>query len=149
MRKLPCGNCLHILIPLSKAHMSQNSIPAYIYAPVPTKPNHNGAGLFPETGVLKPVAAFGYVFEVLDIITAAAEAGILTTNTWVAQVFADKNVFREFIQELRSYDESHRIHDRWHAALMRLVGTVDECGFVTSSEIAERLVEQAKATQQV
>jgi len=128
--------------------MLPKTIPTYTYVPVPTKPNHNGVGYFPETGELKPIASLGYVYEVLDIITAAAEAGILASGTWVAQLFADKNVFREFIQELQSYDESHRIHDRWHAALMRLVGTADECGFVTSREIAERLVEQAEATKQ-
>lgn len=87
--------------------------------------------------------------EALDAIADACEQGLLQRSTWVLQCFSTVAIFDEFIENLAEYDEYARIHDRWHQALMQLGDTVNEEGFVTSSEIAERLVGCARETGQI
>jgi hypothetical protein len=126
-----------------------NNIAEYKSQLIRVDPNFDGAGYFPDTKELKPIRDFNFVSEVLDVMTGAAEAGALGRDTWVSQLFADDEVFQRFADELSSYDEYCRIHDRWYAALFRIVNAVNEEGFVTSEEIAERMLEQAETTGQI
>lgn len=126
-----------------------NNIEEYKCQLIRVDPNFGGAGYFPETKEFKPISDFNFVSEVLDVITGAAEAGALRLESWVSQVFADDEVFQRFAEELSNYDQYCRIHDRWYAALFRVVNAVNEEGFVTSEEIAERMLEQAERTGQI
>lgn len=85
----------------------------------------------------------------LDAIADACERGMLQRSTWVLQCFSTVEMFHEFIENLAECDQYSRIHDRWYQALMELGDTVNEEGFVTSSEIAERLVDCARETGQI
>ena len=96
-----------------------------------------------------PFKVAAEVNDSLDAIADACEQGLLQRSTWVLQCFSTVAIFDEFIENLAEYDEYARIHDRWHQALMQLGDTVNEEGFVTSSEIAERLVDCARETGQI
>lgn len=85
----------------------------------------------------------------LDAIAEACERGMLHREEWVLQCFKTVAVFHEFMELLAEYDECFRIHDRWYQALMLIVNTDNEEGFVTSQEIAEQLVEAAIETGQI
>jgi hypothetical protein len=74
----------------------------------------------------------------LDTITAAVEAGIVLKGPgFVSQLFADKEVFDEFLNKLERYD--HHLIDRWYDALRRIAGYVDETGFASDQEIVDGL----------
>lgn len=83
----------------------------------------------------------------LDAMTLATEAGTVTEEGWLEELFADKAEFGSFILELSEYEG--RINDRWYQALLRLAGRSDEKEFVTHHEIAQALLLQAKATNQL
>lgn len=85
----------------------------------------------------------------LDAIADACERGMLHPEKWVTQCFKTMEAFDGFIELLSEYDECFRIHDRWYQALMTLGDTCNEEGFVTSREIAERLLEVAEETGQI
>lgn len=89
------------------------------------------------------------IHEVLDVIAAAAEAGALDSEKWVSQVFATTDIFDLFLEEYSEYDGCFRTYDRWYWALFRLAGLYDEEGFVSSSEIADKLREIAEETGQL
>ncbi|QDZ26559.1 hypothetical protein [Noviherbaspirillum sp. UKPF54] len=90
------------------------------------------------------------MYEVLDAITAAVEAGIVDTDTWVSQLFAGVDVFEDFLAGLACYDECYRVMDRWWQALARLAGTEHiEEGFTHTSEMADLLRETADETNQI
>jgi hypothetical protein len=110
---------------------------------------HGGFDL--ATGTFTPFKTWDdvYVHEVLDVITAAAEAGALDSEKWVSQIFATIEVFESFLDEYSEYDDCYRTYDRWYWAMFRLAGHDDEEGFVTSSEIAGKLREIAEETGQV
>lgn len=86
---------------------------------------------------------------VLDAIAVACEQGRLTTDGWVKQCFASKNVFDDFLEQLSYYDEFWRIQDRWYAALSEIAGNAEEYGFITTEDIAHMLESQAVETGQV
>lgn len=111
--------------------------------------NFDGYGYFPETKELKPIDDYNLVHEVLDVMTAAAEAGVLNRQTWVSQIFADDEVFLRFMEELADYDECYRLHDRWYRALFEITDAVNEEGFVLCQEIVERMLEQAEKSGQI
>jgi hypothetical protein len=121
----------------------------HTYHPAGIKPNFDGVGYFPETKELKPISDFNFEHEVLDVMTAAAEAGVLRSDTWVKQIFADEETFIRFAEGLAQYNECYRIHDRWYSALFNIVNAVNEEGFVTSEEIVERMLAQAEETGQI
>lgn len=77
--------------------------------------------------------------EMLDGITLAVEAGVVDSHAWPQQFFAGRAAFDEFIEQLSDYDACFRITDQWWWALASLVQTDNEEGFVSSSEIADRL----------
>lgn len=81
--------------------------------------------------------------DALDAITAACEQGKLTQNGWVSQCFADKDVFDQFLDSFEEFAQIARVHDRWYEALRRLAGAENEEGFVSASEIVEKLDEAA------
>ena len=130
-------------------HDADNIIEKYTFTIINITPNFDGAGYFPETGELKPINEFSFPHEVLDVMTAAAEAGVLRSDSWVCQLFADDEIFFEFMEELSGYNECYRIHDRWYRALFDIANAVNEEGFVTSEEIVERMLERAEKTGQI
>ena len=92
------------------------------------------------------------VCQILDVITAAAEAGAIDNEKWVSQIFASIEIFEAFLREYSDYDECFRTYDRWYWALFRLSGHDDgddELAFVTSPEIAEKLREVAQDSGQI
>lgn len=83
------------------------------------------------------------LYEILDTITLAAEAGVLDSYSWPQQLFADRESFDNFIGALSEYGECYRVADQWWTALAAIAGVGDEEGFVSSEEIAEVLSEVA------
>lgn len=107
-------------------------------------------GFNKRTKKFSPFVSMPMLYEALDAITAAIEAGVIDTEKWVSQVFATTEVFEQFLEELAFYDNCYRIMDRWYAALARLAQTehVQE-GFIRSDEIADALREAAEETNQI
>lgn len=95
----------------------------------------------PEAKQLVPIQDMHEVemYEVLDSITLALEAGVLNSFRWPQQIFAKRAVFDDFIDYLANYDETYRITDQWWRALAELCEVYDECGYVSSLEIANEL----------
>lgn len=87
--------------------------------------------------------------DVLDAITAACEQGRLSTDGWVKQCFSTKKVFNGFLEHLAEYDDLWRIHDRWYDALYQIAERAEECGFITTADIAAMLEEAAIETGQI
>lgn len=112
-------------------------------------PHCDYGGYYPDTKTFKPFGGYDFTYEVLDAITAAVEDGVVYRETWFKQFFASKAVFSKFVDELEEMDDYGRIYDRWYFALFNLVDAVNEEGFVTSREIAERLQRQAAETGQI
>lgn len=83
------------------------------------------------------------VHEVLDSIVLAVEAGAVDNFLWPQQIFASRNAFEDFIEQLREYDECYRITDQWWCALAALCEVTDEEAFVSSAEIADTLLGSA------
>jgi hypothetical protein len=107
------------------------------------------AAIFLETKTFTPYSEWDFVYEVLDSITAAVEAGVVDRNRWVSQFFASREVFIEFMEEFNTYDECYRVVDRWYKALFEIANAVNEEGFVSCAEMVERLLEQAEESKQV
>ena len=76
---------------------------------------------------------------ILDHITAAVEAGLVDKNSWSSQLFASAEDLDLFLEHLGDYDECYRITDRWWTALAQLANMVDEEGFITCQDIADKL----------
>jgi hypothetical protein len=95
---------------------------------------------------VKPVKSMDgtAVHEVLDSIALAVEAGVVSAFNWPQQFFANKKAFMEFIDQLEGYGDCFRISDQWWQALAELGDKVDEEAFVSSSEIANALIEDAE-----
>jgi hypothetical protein len=91
------------------------------------------------------------VHQALDAITLAVEAGIIDNKKFVSQLFNKKSDFTKFITYLSEYEDisCRRIIDRWWTALSRLADWDNEEGFVSSAEIAERLLEVAIDSGQI
>lgn len=83
------------------------------------------------------------IHEVLDSIVLAVEAGVVDNYLWPQQIFANRKSFEAFVEQLSGYDECYRITDQWWQALSALVEYGDEEGFVSSSEIADKLFDVA------
>lgn len=81
--------------------------------------------------------------------TLAAEAGLLDTDKWVKQLFADLEDFEYFLNELSQYNDSYTIFDRWWHAFSQLAYGKDSAGFSTSKEIAAGLYKHASETGQI
>lgn len=76
--------------------------------------------------------------HILDALTAAAEAGILDTETWVTQAFGTLDAAATFMDMIEGYDY-FRIYDRWYRALFWIAMRDEEEEFVSTYEIAEGL----------
>jgi hypothetical protein len=87
---------------------------------------------------LTSIDLFG-LHEALDHITAAVESGNLRRDTWPEQLFANREVFDEFVSNLSGYDECFRIVDRWWCALADLIDTGDEEGFIHTRDMADEI----------
>lgn len=111
--------------------------------------SYEAGGFNKRTKKIKPFAEFTAVYEILDVMTAAAEAGVLDNETWVSQLFVDEEVFLHFLSELEVADDYMRIYDRWYQALLNISGSMNEEGFVTSAEIADELRQAAARTYQI
>lgn len=127
-------------VPLLPGQRIEENIRAYKYRPAMIGIEQHKALPFKKTPDVN---------DGLDAIAEACERGMLHREEWVLQCFKTVAVFSEFMEELAQYDECYRIHDRWYQALMQLGDTCNEEGFVTSSEIAERLVDCAIETGQI
>jgi hypothetical protein len=114
---------------------------------------HEMGGFDSKTNTFNPLKVRkGFeVHQALDAITVAVEAGIIDNEKFVSQLFDKKADFTKFITYLSEYeDEScRRIIDRWWTALSRLADRNDEEGFISSAEIAEKLLEAAIDTGQI
>lgn len=80
------------------------------------------------------------LYEVLDSIVLAVEAGVVDNFLWPQQIFANRIALENFIEQLSDYDECYRITDQWWCALAALCEVVDEEAFVSSAEIACQLL---------
>lgn len=88
--------------------------------------------------------------EVLDNITLAAEAGLLDTEKFVSQLFADLDSFKVFIEELAGYDSENRITDRWWHSLASLAEHAEEeSECISTEDIARQLLNYAVETEQI
>lgn len=121
----------------------------YKYLPNGITPMYDAGGFNKRTKKIKPFAEFSAVYEILDVMTAAAEAGVLDSESWVSQLFAGEDVFLHFLSELEVADDYMRIYDRWYQALLNITGNMNEEGFVTSAEIADELRMAAARTYQI
>ena len=79
-------------------------------------------GFDPRTRKLVPMSARQLpMYQMLDNITAAIEAGMLDGEKWPIQLFKSDEDLKEFLDELADYDSSYRIADRWwHALAVKL-----------------------------
>jgi hypothetical protein len=95
----------------------------------------------PDTKQVVPIQNMDDVemYDVLDSITLALEAGVLDSFRWPQQIFAKRAVFDSFLEYLTDYDECYRITDQWWRALAALCEVIDEEGFVSTREIANEL----------
>ncbi|MCG9115913.1 hypothetical protein LH428_08630 [Laribacter hongkongensis] len=81
-------------------------------------------------------------WAVFETISAAMEAGIVETEMWPSQLFANQESFREFVSVLGSYEECFKLVDPWWSALRTLAGGEnEEEGFCTAADLAERFIE--------
>lgn len=110
---------------------------------------YEGQGFDAATNTFVPFSDWRFASDVLDALTAGMEAGIIDYNNWILQTFADKRKFRRWVKDFASYGQAWRIHDRWYDALVRLCDFEDEGNLITSEQIAETLLEQAKQTKQI
>ena len=126
-------------------------IPAYEPKLQQITPKHKQGGFDLATMTFTPFQTYARVDpdDVLNVITAAAEAGALDSEKWVSQVFGSTEVFESFLEEYAEFDSTGRTYDRWYWALFALSGHIAEEGFVTSSEIADKLREVAEETGQI
>ena len=109
-------------------------------------------GFNPETKKIVPMSISDGELsgaEIFDNITLAAEAGLLDTDKWVKQLFADLEDFEYFLNELSQYNDSYTIFDRWWHAFSQLACGKDTPGFSTSKEIAAGLYKHASETGQI
>jgi hypothetical protein len=79
------------------------------------------------------------LYEALDDITAACEAGVVEKFSWSTQLFQTPADLAWFLEELESYDDCYRITDRWWHALASLAGVEDEQEFITCQDIVRGL----------
>jgi len=126
------------------------------YEFIPARPQayfeEETGGFNPETKKMVPMTISDGEMsgaEIFDNITLAAEAGLLDTNKWVKQLFADRDEFMYFLDELAQYNESYTIVDRWWHAFSQLACGKDSAGFSTSKEIAAGLYKHASETGQL
>lgn len=117
-------------------------------------PMSKGGGYDASSKTFTPFAeisdGLSAVEEVLDAITAAAEAGFLDSEKWVSQVFTSTEVLQKFLADYaQTYTDTYRTHDRWWQALSHMIGWFDEDTFVEARDIADKLWEQAEETGQV
>lgn len=90
------------------------------------------------------------VYQVLDSITLALEAGAVSEKHWLRELFGTPDAFEEFLEEFETYDECFRISDRWHAALALLGDSLlDHADFITCEDIADRLRDVARESGQL
>jgi hypothetical protein len=81
------------------------------------------------------------LYEILDDMTLAMDAGVVDTWRWPQQFFADRGSFDDFIDLLESYDECYRITDQWWNTLAMLADTVDcEEQFTHTDDMARAIV---------
>ena len=83
-----------------------------------------------------------YGSSLFETIAAATEAGIVDDEMWPTQLFANAESFRDFVISLRDFEECFKLRDPWWSALCAIAGMrIDEEGFCTAADLAERLVE--------
>jgi hypothetical protein len=89
------------------------------------------------------------ISDILDTVTYACEQGKLNTRTWVTEVFRTRECFEWFLEEFAAYDDCYRIYDRWWYALALLCEHENtEEGFVSTDDIAQRILDWAEETGQ-
>jgi len=91
----------------------------------------------------------GMVHEALDDITTAVEAGKLTKEGWVLEIFKAPEDFERFLEALGEYDENCRITDQWWLALSNVADYMDEAEFSRTEDIAAVLRDTAVRTGQL
>lgn len=129
-------------------------IKAYEFVPTPVHASFDPetGGFNPETKKMTPMSISDgelNTSEIFDNIALAAEAGVLDTEKWVSQLFADLEDFEYFLNELAQYNDSYTILDRWWHAFSQLACGKDTPGFSTSKEIAAVLYKYAGDTGQI
>lgn len=81
-------------------------------------------------------------WAIFETLAAAMEAGIVDSEMWPTQLFADVESYRAFVDALRDYEESYKLIDPWWSALRSLAGgEYEEEGFCTAADLAERFVD--------
>lgn len=137
----------------------KNTLPSFAgYKPLPVVPTPVPQYFDPASKKLTPLSEvkFEYdeehheVYEVLDSLTLALEAGVVSEKAWLKDIFGTPAAFEGFLEYFENYDESFRINDRWNSALALLGDTIhNEEGFITCQDIADRLREVARETGQL
>lgn len=102
-----------------------------------------GGGYDAASNTFKPLSAeqVTTMHLTLDSITVAVEKGLLDSDSWTQQLFADEEAFETFLRELSSIEDCYRINDRNWYALFSISGAVDEEGVVRGDELADALRE--------
>lgn len=112
-------------------------------------PSVRGMGFNESTGKFhKFVGDFEY-HEVLDALTAAAEAGEFDTERWVTTVFSSNSEFHAFLRDLEASSDTARLNDRWCLALGAVTECADDEYWLTCEVAAATLLTHAKDTGQV
>lgn len=80
------------------------------------------------------------MYEVLDSITLAVEAGLTDSHNWPQQLFENQLALEAFLAQLSEYDDCFRINDRWAMALAHLAKS-EECeeGFGSGRDMAQTI----------
>ena len=85
--------------------------------------------------------------DLFETIAAAMEAGIVDSDMWPTQLFANAESFGCFLEALEDYEQYFKLRDPWWSGLRALAGGqgVEE-GFCNASDLAARLLEAFNET---
>lgn len=135
----------------------RSTLPSFAgYKPAPLVPKAHPKYFDQETGKLISLSKVKLtkgssheIHEVLDCLTLALEAGAVSEQKWLKEIFGTAKAFDSFLDEFESYDDCYRICDRWWTALSVLGNTIyDQHSFITCVDIAARLREVARESNQ-
>ena len=117
-------------------------------------PTQKFGGFDKETKTLQPMRVYahgspysGNPIAVLENITGAVEAGVLTDNGWVSELFASPECFAAFKSQLIMADEAWTKDNRWSQALHKLAGCKQKQRGLAM--LLYKLSERGRATGQV
>lgn len=85
----------------------------------------------------KPV----YECDIFDAVAGAIEAGIVSEEMWPTELFSNSASFNEFVSLLADFESCYKLYDPWWQAFKTLLQSVEEEGYATAADLAERFSE--------